>query len=99
MGEIYYAYLGVKSHEFWMTEADARKCYHSGNCDDDVEEVMKSEYIKRQLAEIPGDEMDKILIEYGVEFDEKDRHEMESLIVWLAAGDIVDFIYENKDDE
>ena len=77
-----------------LTGTDAKASYHSGNCDDDVEQTMKFQYVKDQLKEISDADLESTLTECGCEFNEKDRHKMEGLFVWLAAGNITEEIAE-----
>ena len=83
--------------DFEMTLDDAKKCYHQGKCDADVDIVMKKQYIKEQLSEFNNEQIKNSLLECGCEFDENDRNDMESLIVWMAAGNIVeDYLEESR---
>ena len=74
--------------DFALTENDANYGYHPGNCENEVIELMKQDYIKRQLADISDKDIIDTLTEYGLDFDENDRNEMEIFLVWLACGDI-----------
>lgn len=91
-------YLSSRKHdiEISMKEEDARLCYHQGVCDDDVKSVCQMDYIKQQLAVISSEALEEVLVDYGCEFDENDRTDMEELVVWLAAGNILEDIAEEK---
>lgn len=82
--------------EFDLTEADARAASHPGPCDDDVAYLLTLPYIQSQLAGISDDDLKAELAEYGCWDEEElqDRQANEARIVWLAAGQIVDELYE-----
>lgn len=87
-----------KNFDFEMTLEDAKYCYHQGDCLYDVENIMETDYIKNQLSKLTDNMLEDALLEYGCEFDEKNRHEKELLFVWLAAGNIAeDYEYERKE--
>jgi len=94
MEETRITYVGCIDLE--MTLEDAKACYHQGRCDDDVEAAMETDYIKEQLTQLTNEEIRETLYEYGCEFDENDRNDMESLIVWLAAGNIIEDYFEEE---
>ena len=76
---------------------DAKKGYHSGSCDADIEELQKKEYIKEQLNPIPLETLCSILDEYGCEhYDWEGKEEIESIVLWIACGNIVDDYYEEE---
>ena len=76
---------------------DAKKGYHSGSCDADIAELQKKEYIAKQLNPIPLETLCSILDEYGCEYDDgDDKEEIESIVLWLACGNIVDDYYEEE---
>jgi hypothetical protein len=94
-----YTYLDAwkeGTFEFSMTTADAQSCCHPGHCDYDVKEVMKKRYIKRQLAKLSDEFMREYLSEFGCDMEQGDRHTLEMRIVWCAAGNIVDDLYEKE---
>lgn len=85
------AYFDAYEHgcfEIKLNDHDVHSCYHMGVCDGDVEAAMEQDYIKEQVSKITNEALEKVLVSYGCDFDEKDRHDMEALIVWLAASDI-----------
>lgn len=85
-------YASFEKFEIQMTKEQARNASHQGSCDKDVEELLTYPKIKRQLKEIPDQDLADELREYGCWDDEQlmDRKENEARIIWIAAGDIVD---------
>lgn len=93
----YFDALQSGGFEFEMTLNDALSCCHSGSCDSDVEIALTVDYIKKQLAKLSDTEMRNAIEEYGVEdIHTFNRHRLEMYIVWLAAGNIVDDVYEEQ---
>lgn len=87
--------------EFCMTAEDARMCSHMGQCDDDCEAARNIPYIRKQLDKLRCKDMEAAIREYGVEFEEYKgkrvpRATLELYVVWLAAGNIVDDLYEQE---
>jgi hypothetical protein len=87
--------------EFGMKYGDAKQCSHMGRCDDDCEAMNSVPYIRKQLDNLTNAQMEAAIREYGVEFEEHEgrevpRETLELYIVWLAAGDIVDDVYERE---
>lgn len=72
--------------------SDANACSHSGDCGDDVMELLGRDYIRNQFAKIDPDAIRKELREYGAWDDEQLSNEAdnEMRILWVACGDIVD---------
>lgn len=92
---------GTEGFEFGMTEQDARMCCHQGSCDDDCEAARGIPYIREQLDALTNKQMEAAVREYGVEFEEYKgrkvpREVLELYVVWLAAGDIMDELYERE---
>lgn len=81
-----------------LTRNDAEKCSHSGECEPDVIEVMNKPYVKNQLSSIDPEKLAKELKEYGAwDSDELKNHAGNcKRIVWIAAGNIVDDLYEKE---
>lgn len=75
-----------------LTTSDAQKCSHSGQCDDDVKEVMKKKYVSNQLKQLDAKKLEKELREYGAWDDEQLKNHEENLMrwVWISAGDILE---------
>ncbi len=74
-----------------LTMEDAKKCYHEGICDADLDEVCKQEYVKSQMKSRSRNDFVTILNEYGLEYEETDTtEELFGLCVWLAAEGILD---------
>jgi len=78
--------------EIQMTKKQALSASHSGDCESDVNSLLKLPAIKQQLKKIPDDTLQDELREYGAWDDEqlKNRHDNEQRIIWLAAGNIAD---------
>ena len=84
--------------EIVMTKKQAEACSHPGPCDADVESLVKTPAIARQLRRISDIDLVAELSEYGAwEEDElADRPANELRIVWIAAGNINEEIYESE---
>lgn len=82
--------------ELNITKQEALTAFHSGQCDKDVEFLAKKPRIKRQLKQIDKDKLALELEEYGAwGKDELKDHEQNLLrLLWLACGDIVDYVKE-----
>lgn len=77
--------------EIELDKYDADCCYHPGSCDIDCERTIGFDYVKEQLNQISSEQIITVLNDYGVEdADKKDRKTLETYIVWLAAGDIME---------
>lgn len=86
---IYVAVDGCGFVEIALTEELAYKGYHSGDCDADVDEVMKNEGVRKQLDKITNEQIDKCLGECLSDDNWKyyNRRRKESLLVWLACAE------------
>lgn len=75
-----------------MTRKQATASSHSGQCIDDVRELLKDRKIIRQLEAIGPDKIREELEEYGAWNDEELANEQDNKerIVWIAAGNIVE---------
>lgn len=87
--------------EFMMKYGDAKACCHSGSCDDDCEATILLPYIRKQLDTLTDKQLEAAARDSGVEFEEykgRDipRHILELYLVWLAAGEIVDEVYDRE---
>ena len=73
-----------------MTKKQALSASHVGQCDEDVEELLRDASIRRQLAKISDADLKNTLREYGAWEDDQllDRQVNERRIIWIAAGDI-----------
>ena len=67
-----------------LGEIDIMNCATANDCDMD-KGVARKDYVQEQLRDIPTDELRKVLDNMGIEYDENDREEIESLVVWDAA--------------
>lgn len=84
--------------EIQMTKKQALSVSHNGVCDDDVACLLMLPTIKRQLAKISDNALAAELPEYGAWNDEElaDRKANESRIIWIAAGNIREDMYEKS---
>ena len=87
--------------ELMMKYGDAKACCHQGPCDYDCEGVMQLPYMRKQLDQLTNKQIEVAVREYGVEFEEYEGREvprniLELYLVWLAAGNIVDEVYERE---
>lgn len=76
-----------------ITLNNAKKAYHSGECDDSVMELSKKASIKKQTKTIDKAVLIDVLSEYGG-WDENELadHDMNiQRLLWVACGDIVEF--------
>jgi hypothetical protein len=73
-----------------MTKAQAESASHSGPCDEDVEGLLNTPKLRRQLAKLDPETLRLTLKEYGAwDAEELADHEQNlHRIVWIAAGDI-----------
>jgi hypothetical protein len=78
--------------ELRMTMEQAESASHSGECDDDVQELSRVPAIAEQLAKIDPSLLSAELKEYGAWDDEERADHDQNLqrILWLAAGDITE---------
>jgi hypothetical protein len=81
-----------------MDYDDAKSCSHTGKCDDDVARVLRKGYIVRQLDAIGDADIADELQNYGAweDFELADRDTIRTSIVWIAAGNIMDEIYQEQ---
>jgi hypothetical protein len=75
-----------------LTKSQAESCSHSGDCDCDVEELLKNKAIQRQLSCISAEDIAAELKEYGAwDFEElSDSDANKRRILWIAAGNITE---------
>lgn len=75
-----------------LTRADANYCAHSGNCENEVNEVMQKPYVKKQLGALNPDKLAKELKDFGAWDDEQLANHKDNLQrwVWISAGDITE---------
>ena len=81
-----------------MTKKQAEACSHPGPCDADVEALIKTPAIARQLQRIPDIDLQTELREYGA-WDDVELRDLPAnarRIVWIAAGNINEEIYESE---
>lgn len=91
-------YAQFNRFEISMTKEQAHDASHQGSCDNDVAELLTYPKIKRQLKKISDSDLADELREYGAWDDEQlmDRKENEARIIWIAAGNIKDDLYEKQ---
>ena len=84
--------------EIVMTKKQAEACSDPGPCDADVEALVKTPAIARQLKRISDVDLITELSEYGAWDDQElaDRPANDRRIVWIAAGNINEEIYESE---
>ena len=69
-----------------LNDEDIKKCAHEGECYDDCKEVMKKDYVSKQLNAIPLSELAHELDLYGVDYDDGDDIDyLRLLIIWNSA--------------
>ena len=95
MEETVYTY--VQDIEFEMTLEDAKHGDHMGLCDEDVFDLVNTDYIREQLDKLDTEYIRENIRAYGLDdIDKMDRIELEHYLVWLAAGNIVDDDYSKS---
>lgn len=90
----YFNYIG----SIELPEDVVHHCSHSGPCDDDVAAARMLPEIKAELAEIDPEQLRKELKEYGCWDDHElsDHDANLTKILWIAAGQISDELYEQS---
>jgi hypothetical protein len=90
--ELIYHYC--ENVELGLTNEDTHICYHQGRCDEDVSQVLSQDYVREQLEKYSDKELRDSVRAYAVEdVDSFDRHRLETYVVWLVAGNIVEDEY------
>jgi len=88
----------IYGNDLKLTRNDAEKCSHSGDCQNDVLEVMKKPYVTKQLKAINHTQLRKELKEYGA-WSESELHNLENNLmrwVWISAADIIERLHEDN---
>lgn len=84
--------------EMVILHRDARKGYHSGQCDDDIEGLQSKPYIKMQLDSMDKKQVSAALKEWFFDSDHdpdcSDDENNRARLLWIFCGDIV----ENESD-
>lgn len=85
-------YTYMDSIEFGMTAEQAKQCSHSGDCEADLQEVMKDPAIYSQLNTFSPKAIAKALEGYGAwdEVELADHEQNLIRFVWIAAGNIAE---------
>ena len=91
-------YAQFERFEIAMTLNEAHQASHPGDCEAEVNDLLKTPKIQRQLQKISDADLRSELYEYGAwsEDDLQDREANEQRIVWIAAGNIVDEYYTQR---
>ena len=89
----------LENVEFELTRHDAERCSHTGSCDEDVACTKKKRYVKKQLDRLSYEQMYNavdcyVCFEPGRE--KPTRETLEDYVVWLAAGNIMEDIYDEQ---
>lgn len=84
--------------EIQMTRVQAESASHQGQCDVDVEALVRVPSIKRQLQRIEPEKLAAELKGYGAwdATELQDRDANLRRIVWIAANNITEECYERK---
>lgn len=93
-------FTGNYGIEIEMTLEQAQSASHQGRCDDDVAALAGAPDIAAQLAKIDPDILRRELKEYGA-WDDAELADQEAnleRILWLAAGEILDRQFEEKEE-
>jgi hypothetical protein len=92
--ETYFNYIG----SITLPLDVVRNCSHSGPCDEDVKRAMVLPEVKAELADIDPEQLRKELCEYGAWDDQQLAIHSDNLerILWIAAGNISDEMYEQS---
>lgn len=90
--ELLWYFSGSGRIELQMTWEQAQSVSHSGQCDEDVEELSKVPEIKAQLDKLDSALLSSELKEYGAWDETECANHNQNLqrILWLAGGDITD---------
>ena len=94
--------LTMKYDEFSLTlnEEDILSSATPDDCDGNKDEVARKDYVQEQLRGLSTKQLRKVLNNMDIEYDENDREEIESLVVWDAAcwlkADLTGSLYSNK---
>ena len=73
-----------------IKKEDVLACSHQGDCEEDVNVVMRKPYLARQLKRIPAADIAAELKGYGAWDADQLADEYDNLarIVWIASGNI-----------
>ena len=94
--------LTMKYDEFSLTlnEEDILSSATPDDCDGNKDEVARKDYVQEQLRGLSTKQLRKVLDNMDIEYDENDRRNIESLVVWDAAcwlkADLTGSLYSNK---
>jgi hypothetical protein len=77
---------------FKLTAKEAFSAFHSGQCEKDVEKLLKLSHVRKQFKKLTDKQLTDELIPFGA-WDKKElenRSENEKRVLWLAACNIVE---------
>jgi hypothetical protein len=79
-----------------LTESIANQCYHSGACDESVENVRLMSQIRTQFANIGTDTMRKAIVDIlgEKEANKMNRAQLESWVLFEAGANFIEGDYE-----
>ena len=71
-----------------IKEKDALKCAHRGDCNEDVKQLLKRLYIRRQFKALSDEQIKSDLKEYGAWSDAElaIARENKARLLWVACG-------------
>jgi len=75
--------------EVSLTLDDARSGSHQGQCDDDIEALLRVPYIAVQVADWDPVDLARELGEYS-DWDTTDHEKNLARMLWIACGDIAE---------
>lgn len=78
--------------ELFITKPQARKGYHSGACDLDIQELRQTASIRRQLAKVHPTTLLQELQDYGAwdASELQDHNANLNRLLWLACADVTE---------
>ncbi len=81
-----------------LTRADAESASHRGQCDGDVDALLRVDYVAKQLDSIAATDITAELKEYGAwnEDELSDELDNRQRILWIAAGNIKEELAEGR---
>ena len=85
-------YAQFNRFELSMTKQQAHFASHQGQCDEDVQELLKNKAIIRQFKKIDPEAIKSELSEYGAwdDVELSNVADNQARILWIAAGNIVE---------
>ena len=68
-----------------LNKSDILACATFGDCEGKKDKVAQKDYVQQQLSGLSTDTLRKVLDNMDMLYDENDRKNIESLVVWDAA--------------